>query len=317
MSEPVPVLNSPHSTCGLLFCPSTAHSGCCIYVWVHEGRCERLDCVSWIWGFDTREKPRTSFMARWGPLRGNESRYVSCCSDVTVGHLNSSWMEKFNSVWWYWSSSVSRALKYSLIHHFLWTNCPHHVFFCDVEGYTHTHVQYNLQQMFRLWTVENCDFWSSLLRISLHFLLYRRPRVQKNKNFVDPCRTNGLAGVTGGCRLIHKQSLALYLKQRTLAGLLYNLHVHSISRLLCCQLSCRLYLHALCTWEIWDVAQLSICAPVVVATGCLVYLPWFACQHVNKNHQIMSHQFCSFWPQKLFNWNELFSSTHFDFLTCN
>lgn len=98
-----------------------------------------------------------------------------------------------------------------------------------------------------------------------------------------------MADLTGGCRQIHKQSLALYLKQRTLAGLMYNLHVHSISRLLCCQLSCRLYLHALCTWEIWDVAQLSICAPVVVATGCLVYLPWFACQHFNKNHQIMSH----------------------------
>lgn len=28
-----------------LFSPSTAHSRCCIYVWVHEGRCERHDCV--------------------------------------------------------------------------------------------------------------------------------------------------------------------------------------------------------------------------------------------------------------------------------
>lgn len=29
------------------FCvsPSTAHRACCIYVWVHEGRCERRDCV--------------------------------------------------------------------------------------------------------------------------------------------------------------------------------------------------------------------------------------------------------------------------------
>ncbi len=116
--------------------------------------------------------------------------------------------------------------------------------------------------------------------------------------------------------LTNELSLALYLKQRTLVGLL-NLRVHSVCRLLCCQLSCWLYLQALCTWEIWDVAQSSICAPVVEATGRLVLLAMVCMSHVNKNHQIRKHQdvFFILVPEvdkkkfAFLNWNELSSAS--------
>lgn len=73
--NPLPALNSPHSSCRLLFSCSTAHGGCCIYVWVHGGQVwkARLCQLNL-----RRRSPAYVFL--WltgGRPRGSESGYIS------------------------------------------------------------------------------------------------------------------------------------------------------------------------------------------------------------------------------------------------
>lgn len=100
----------------------------------------------------------------------------------------------------------------------------------------------------------------------------RHARDNRLEHFTD---SDIMADLTGGCRQINK--VWHFTSSRGhFVGLLYNLHVHS--RLLCCQLSCWLYLHALSLYlrNMRCSSNMSICAPVVVATGCLV-LPAMVC----------------------------------------
>lgn len=110
---------------------------------------------------------------------------------------------------------------------------------------------------------------------------------------------NIMDDLNSGCRQMNEQRPARHLEQRTLMGRLHNLHVNSRSpsRLMCCRLSRWLYFHALCTWEMWDAAQLSICA------HSWKWLPASTCRglHVNmllKHVKLWAahlHKFASLW----------------------
>lgn len=131
------------------------------------------------------------------------------------------------------------------------------------------------------------------------FLLCWLTGKKKGLTFVwrvqDNLMDNNTDDLSDSCGQISEQSLTLELRQRTLVGLLYkpSCALTLSLCLLCCQLSCWLYLHALCIWEIWDVAQLSMCGPVVSSSS---WLPGSPCHglHVNmliKIGEVMSHSF--------------------------
>ena len=164
-----------------------------------------------------------------------------------------------------------------------WPFC--HYLIIDTASSNITYSRYNIYNR-----TLRCDFWCLLMGVphmSCCIDSLKHIKRQKRNSHLTTCwklggsfmDSNNTDDLNDGHRQINEQSLTLHLKQRTLSVLLYNHHVHSFSlclsvplslRLLCCQLSPRLYLHALCTWEIWDVAQLSIRGPVI---SCSSWLP--------------------------------------------
>lgn len=174
------------------------------------------------WRLHSKEKPRTSFMTHWGPRTGSESRYISCCQAVyTVGHLNSSWSEKYCDAVLpvcLFTDNLGRENNHHLY------NCFCHQDWCSNHLLCCTELDPSLRpySLYFHWLTANVSLCAKLwflLMVSVEILgsivLHRPILVQKNNLQLSTCprQTQGsfswehsedsdiMADWTGDCRL--------------------------------------------------------------------------------------------------------------------
>lgn len=240
------------------------------------------------WRLHSKEKPRTSFMTHWGPRTGSESRYISCCQAVyTVGHLNSSWSEKYCDAVLpvrLFTDNLGRENNHHLYNCFCHQDwCSNHLLCCtELDPSLRPYSLYfhwltaNVSLCAKLWFLFNGFCWDSWFNRAASTNI----SAEKQLAAVNMSETNTgefFLRALWGQRHHGRLNRWLQAKWKSSVWHFTSSRRHWWDSYLTSSVHLRtdvlsvvlLYLHALCSWEIWDVAQLSVCAPFVPAMVCM------------------------------------------------